>query len=144
MLNKVLAAIGLLMFLAVAWQLAGSIRSEKLSIDPAFAKPKSTGPKTSTISHGEEVEISNHVQPSGRTLVMFTADWCGPCKTLRPQIEAIVEADEHMVLRKIDLSSRRMDVAQQYSVRGIPHLLLYEDGRLLANGTGEVMRSLGE
>ena len=59
-------------------------------------------------------------------LVDFYADWCGPCKMLEPIVESIA-ADTEAVVAKVDVDEYQ-DLAQRFSVQGIPTLLLYAGG----------------
>ncbi len=36
---------------------------------------RGTTDRVATISHGEPVEIGDHISPNGKTIVEFTADW---------------------------------------------------------------------
>jgi thioredoxin 1 len=65
----------------------------------------------------------------------FYADWCGPCKTQDPILEEL-EADYGEVeFEKVDVDQNQ-DVANQYSVRSLPTLVIEND-------TGEVERFIG-
>jgi thioredoxin 1 len=68
-------------------------------------------------------------------LMDFYADWCGPCKTQDPILEEL-EADYGEVeFEKVDVDQNQ-DVANQYSVRSLPTLVIEND-------TGEVERFIG-
>jgi thioredoxin 1 len=72
--------------------------------------------------HFEELR-SNH----RLLLVDFYADWCGPCDVLEPTVAAVAEETEAAVAT-IDIDAHR-DIARQYQVRGVPTLLLFDDGQ---------------
>jgi len=45
-------------------------------------------------------------------------------------------------LVRIDIDNWGSAVAKQYGIRGLPHLLLYEDGSLVTEGARQVMSKL--
>lgn len=62
-------------------------------------------------------------------IVDFQAEWCGPCKTLGPAIEAAVRAAKGKVrLVKIDID-RNPQFAAQLRVQSIPAVFAFVDGR---------------
>jgi len=65
----------------------------------------------------------------------FYADWCGPCKTQDPILEELESDYEHVEFEKIDVDENQ-DVANQYSVRSLPTLVVEDDD-------GEVERFIG-
>ena len=54
-------------------------------------------------------------------------------------MEALVREKGSIQLRKIDIKTWRSDVAQQYSVRSIPRLMLYDGMSLIADDTAKVL-----
>ncbi|MGA8276832.1 MAG: thioredoxin [Rhodanobacteraceae bacterium] len=63
-------------------------------------------------------------------LVDFWADWCGPCKSLGPVLEKIV--DEHngaLKLAKVDVD-KNQELAGMFGVRSIPTVMLVKDGQI--------------
>ena len=60
-----------------------------------------------------------------KVLVDFNADWCGPCRMLRPILEELVNDDYKIVSVNIDSEE---DLAEKYSVSSIPCLVLFENG----------------
>lgn len=61
-------------------------------------------------------------------LVDFYADWCGPCKRLTPILESKQKEKNNFKLLKINVDNHG-DLAQKFDVQGIPHVLLFKDGK---------------
>ncbi len=70
-----------------------------------------------------------------RVLVDFYANWCGPCKMLRPVLDSIANerSDKKIVSIDVDEAS---DLSSKYGVISIPCLILFKDGK-------EINRSVG-
>lgn len=69
-------------------------------------------------------------------LVDFHADWCGPCKMQSPILEELKnEMGETLTVVKIDVDQNQ-SLAQNLGVRGIPTLMLFQQGELKWQGTG--------
>ena len=61
-------------------------------------------------------------------LVDFWAEWCGPCRMVGPIIDELSkEFEGKAVVGKIDVDSNT-ELSAQYGVRGVPSLILLEDG----------------
>ena len=74
-------------------------------------------------------------------LVDFWAAWCGPCKMIAPLLDEI--ADDYVdrvKVCKVDVDANR-DIAAQYGVRGIPTLMLFRHGQLLATQVGALSKA---
>ena len=82
-------------------------------------------------------EIEDVVGRDQLTIVDCYADWCGPCKMLKPMLERISEdynvAAVEFVALDIDTNP---EFAQKNNVRGIPTLLWYKSGKLVHTSVG--------
>ena len=78
-----------------------------------------------------EKRFDREVLQSDRpVLVDFHADWCGPCHVIEPIVEELAQDYAGRVnVRKVDVDENQ-GLAEQYGVRGIPTLLLFNDGRV--------------
>jgi len=69
-------------------------------------------------------------------LVDFWAEWCQPCHALAPVIEAAVEdRGEALTLVKVDVDANP-GLSEAYSISGIPAVMAFRDGRVVAQFTG--------
>ena len=59
-----------------------------------------------------------------RKILYFTATWCAPCKALSPVMDSL---QGQINFDKIDVDTNT-DLSTQYGVRGVPSLVLVEDG----------------
>lgn len=59
-------------------------------------------------------------------LVDCHAEWCGPCKQLAPIVQQVAANTEAAVV-KVDIDRQR-SLAQRWTVRSVPTLLLFVDG----------------
>lgn len=64
-------------------------------------------------------------------LVDFYADWCGPCQTMNPIIEEVLEElGGRIKLLKLNVD-KNPQLSQQFGVRSIPHYILFKKGKIL-------------
>lgn len=69
-------------------------------------------------------------------LVDFWAPWCGPCKMVAPILEALEqEMGDRLTVAKVNVDNNQQ-LASQYGVRGIPTLMLFDHGKLVAQQAG--------
>jgi putative thioredoxin len=74
-------------------------------------------------------------------IVDFWAPWCGPCKTLGPQLEKAVKAAKGAVrLVKIDVDQNQ-DLAMHLRVKSIPAVFAFKGGRPVDGFVGAVPES---
>ena len=59
-----------------------------------------------------------------RKILYFTAAWCAPCKALSPIMDSL---QGQINFDKIDVDTNT-NLSAQYGVRGVPSLVLVEDG----------------
>jgi thioredoxin 1 len=74
-------------------------------------------------------------------LVDFWAEWCGPCRMISPIIEEIShEYEGKALVVKCDVDSSP-SVAMKYSIRNIPTILFFKEGKLADKQIGAVPKN---
>ncbi len=71
-------------------------------------------------------------------LVDFYADWCGPCRVIAPQVEALARRHAGRALvGKLD-TDRSQATAGRFGIRSIPALIAFREGRETGREVGVV------
>ena len=78
------------------------------------------------IKHISTVEEFEKELKEDLVLVDFYADWCGPCKMLAPELEALSDETGIKIL-KINVDEVG-ELARRFRIMSIPTLLLYKAG----------------
>jgi thioredoxin 1 len=74
-------------------------------------------------------------------LVDFWAQWCGPCRTMAPTVDAVAEEyTGRLKVGKVDVDSNG-GTAMRYQIRSIPTLLLFKNGQVVEQRVGALGKS---
>ena len=78
------------------------------------------------------------LQSKGLVLVDFAAEWCGPCKRLSPIIHELANHyDGKAKVAHLDVDNAP-EIAAQFGIMSVPTVLLFKNGKKVAESVGLV------
>lgn len=83
-------------------------------------------------SFAEDVE---NASSEGLVVAYFTADWCVPCRQLKPRLEQLETETEGLTIARVDVDTNT-ELAQRFRVMSMPTLLLFKGGEVVAEQIG--------
>ena len=92
--------------------------------------------------------FETEVLKSDKTVILdFYADWCGPCKKMKPVVEAIAEENAELKLGTINVDDSP-ELAAKFKIMSIPTLVVMKNGVETAKSVGlrsksEILKMLG-
>ncbi|MFB6149459.1 MAG: thioredoxin family protein [Halobacteriales archaeon] len=91
---------------------------------------RSTGPREIK----REDELHRIINRHRRVLVEFYADWCMPCRDMKPMVRDVAQEAANPVL-SIDVEAAA-PIAAKHDVDAVPTFLLFQNGELIERLTG--------
>ena len=80
--------------------------------------------------------FDNLIHSDKPVLVDFYATWCGPCQMLAPVLKQVKDnLGGRIKIIKIDVD-KNQNLASKYQVRGVPTMLLFQEGKQLWRQSG--------
>jgi len=95
----------------------------------------------STITVTDETFKADVLGSEKPVLLDFWAEWCGPCKQMTPALEELAgELEGKVVIAKMNIEDSP-DTPVDFHVRGVPTLMVFKGGEVVATRTGAMTKS---
>jgi thioredoxin 1 len=75
----------------------------------------------------------------GTVLVDFNANWCGPCKMLKPIVEEFAKDNDEIKVVSINIDDED-ELSEKYNVSSIPCLVVFDKGKEIKRNVGLISR----
>ncbi len=94
------------------------------------------------IIHVNDSDFDQSVlKADGPVLVDYWAEWCGPCKMIDPILRELAdEYGERIKIAKLNIDQNQQ-VTTRYKIRGIPTLMIFENGEHQGTKVGALTKS---
>jgi len=94
------------------------------------------------IKHVSDTSFDTDVLQSDQpVLVDYWAEWCGPCKMIAPILEeAATQYAGKLTVAKLNVDDNQA-TASKFGIRGIPTLMLFKGGQVVATKVGALSKS---
>ena len=86
--------------------------------------------------------FNGFIQKYPLSMVDFWAPWCSPCRVIAPRIRRLSKIYKGKVAFGRLNTQESNDIAKQYHIMGIPHLVFFRYGKKITSVTG--VRSIGD
>ena len=74
-----------------------------------------------------------------KVIADFNANWCGPCRMLKPIIEEIAESNDNVKVVSINIDDED-ELSEKYNISSIPCLVIFDKGKEIKRNVGLISK----
>ncbi|MCF0218094.1 MAG: thioredoxin family protein [Malacoplasma sp.] len=88
--------------------------------------------KPSAIFKGKDENIETLINQTKKSVLKFGATWCGPCKMLAPELEALADEMADVTFIDVDVDDENCEVTvKNNQISSVPCILFFKDGQIV-------------
>ena len=87
-------------------------------------------PETNIIEITSKAQFDESVKSEKLTIVDFWAEWCGPCRLLKPLLHKIADDHPEIELLTVDVDQNQ-ELAAEYDINSIPAVFMFKNGQIV-------------
>jgi thioredoxin 1 len=91
------------------------------------------------------IEVTNDMEKivgTDKSIVAFTADWCNPCKQMKPHFARIGVTDANSNYFVVDVDKISNDYLSKYGIQSVPQILVLNKGELVQKVNGRTFDTI--
>lgn len=100
---------------------------------PTSNKPITIHPSGLPSLNDESLQL--HLDSPTLSVVLFTSDWCGPCKNQKAVLEQLMGSFESTNFGSVD-TDLHFEAVERFNIRSIPTTAFFRDGKMVAHVVG--------
>lgn len=86
----------------------------------------------------EEFETS--IASNENVIIEFSAEWCGPCQVMLPNLQEIDETIDNISVFKVNVDEED-ELCRKFGIRNVPTTLYYKNGVQVSKTIGLVNKA---
>jgi thioredoxin 1 len=91
------------------------------------------------------IEVTNDMEKivgTDKSVVAFTADWCNPCKQMKPHFARIGVTDSETNYFVVDVDKIPSDYINKYGIQSVPQILVLNKGEMIQKINGRTFDAI--
>ena len=91
----------------------------------------------------KDEDFENKIKKENVSVIQFSAEWCGPCKALKPLMDKLSEEYKDKAgFYYADIEDGGINTGSASGIRGVPTVIIYKKGVEVDRKVGGVPESL--